>query len=295
MGRKKYITKDFILECNKVHENKYNYSKTNYSGNRDKIIIICPIHGEFEQRAYNHKSGQGCPKCKLDNQRLNSKTFLKKFKSRYNRNYELIDEYVDYKTKIKIKCIKHGEFLQSPEGLMKGYQCPKCLEESKPNLKSFIEKSIEIHGNRYDYSKVDFINNRTKVNIICSEHGEFTQRPSDHYYGNGCPICRESKGERKIRLWLVENNIIFEPQHKFDDCRNILPLPFDFYLPEHNICIEYNGIQHYEIIEQFGGEQGFKQRQINDRIKMVYCKNNDIKLITIKYDDDIRKLKRFML
>lgn len=292
MGRKKNTHEDFIYQCIKIHGDKYDYSKVIYKGNRDKIIINCLSHGEFEQRAYNHKAGQGCPKCKIDNQKLNSEKFIKKFRKLYNRNYILIDNYIDYKTKIKIKCNKHGEFLQSPEGLMKGYQCPNCLKEDKPNLNSFIEKSTKIHGDKYDYSKVNFINNRTKVIIICREHGEFKQRPSDHYYGNGCPVCRESRGERNIRKLLTDNNITFETQHKFNDCRNVLPLPFDFYLPELNICIEYNGVQHYKPFEHFGGEEGFKERQRNDKIKMEYCKNNNINLITIKYNQNINVLNK---
>lgn len=153
----------------------------------------------------------------------------------------------------------------------------------------FFEKCKEIHGNKYDYSKTKYINSSTKVTIICPEHGEFEQTPNNHRFGNGCPVCNESKGERKIRLWLEENNINFEPQHKFDDCKNILPLPFDFYLPDYNTCIEYNGLQHYKIVTYFGGNDGFKQRQINDKLKMEYCNNNNIPLLIIKYNDNILK------
>lgn len=151
----------------------------------------------------------------------------------------------------------------------------------------FIIEAKGKHGDKYDYSKVEYKNAHSKINIICPEHGEFEQTPNNHRLGNGCPICNESKGERKIRMCLEKYNIKYITQHTFDDCKNSRPLPFDFYLPEHNICIEYNGMQHYRVVGHFGGEEGFRQRVINDKIKVEYCNNNNIPLLIIKYNDDV--------
>ena len=151
----------------------------------------------------------------------------------------------------------------------------------------FVYKSKKIHGDKYDYSLVNYINNKTKVEIICSEHGIFKQRPTDHLNGCGCPICRESKGEKKIRNFLNEKKIKFLPQYKFNNCKHILQLSFDFYLPEYNICIEYNGIQHYKPIEKFGGKNQFLIQNKCDNIKKEFCLKNNIKLIIIKYDNNI--------
>lgn len=151
----------------------------------------------------------------------------------------------------------------------------------------FIEKAKIIHGDKYDYSLVEYVNKNVKVKIICNIHGQFEQRPSDHLSGCGCPICRESKGEKKIRNYLISKNIKFIPQHRFDDCKNTLPLPFDFYLPEHNTCIEYNGIQHYKPVDKFGGEESFIIQQKCDKIKKDFCCINSINLIIIKFDDDV--------
>ena len=159
----------------------------------------------------------------------------------------------------------------------------------------FIEKAINKHGNKYDYSLVEYRNNSEKIDIICPIHNRFKQIPNNHLNGNGCPLCKESKGERKIRLFLKENNINFIPQYKFNDCKNILSLPFDFYLPEHNICVEYNGRQHYEPIKLWGGINNLIEIKKRDKIKMEYCKNNNIPLIIIKYNSkNLNKLIRLI-
>lgn len=108
-----------------------------------------------------------------------------------------------------------------------------------------------------------------------------------HLNGNGCPKCRESKGEKIIRGYLIENNFNFISQHKFPDCKDIKTLPFDFYLPEHNICIEFDGRQHYEVIDRWGGVEGLKDQQKKDKIKNKYCENNKIKLFRISYKESI--------
>ena len=105
--------------------------------------------------------------------------------------------------------------------------------------------------------------------------------------GHGCPVCNDSIGEKEITQYLLSNNIEFIPQYTFDGCKNKKKLPFDFYLPAYNICIEYDGLQHFKPVDHFGGEEGFKQRQYNDSIKNQFCRLNDIQLIRIKYDQDI--------
>ena len=106
---------------------------------------------------------------------------------------------------------------------------------------NFLKKSKKIHLDKYDYSKVEYINSSTKIKIICPSHGEFSQTPHNHLIQkNGCPICKESKGERKISTLLKKYNIEYEREYIFDNCKNINKLPFDFYLPDHNICKEYD-------------------------------------------------------
>lgn len=158
----------------------------------------------------------------------------------------------------------------------------------KLTQQEFIDKAIKIHGDKYDYSLVNYINNNTKVKIICKKHGIFEQKPNNHLSNNGCPVCKESKGEKEISKILEEKSINYIAQYKFIDCVNKISLPFDFYLPDYNTCIEFDGIQHFKSIEYWGGSDGLKKRQNNDKIKNDYCLKNNIRLIRVKYNDDIK-------
>ena len=227
--------------------------------------------------------------------KISKKNFIEQSKYIHNNifDYSLV-EYINNTTKIKIICTKHGVFQQIPKAHKNGQGCPTCALESKSikqrkSKSYFVGKSKKIHGETYDYSLVDYINNKTNVIIICGKHGKFEQIPTHHYNGSGCPICKESKGEKEIRNYLIENGVKYIPQYKFDDCRNIKPLPFDFYLPELNMCIEYDGVQHFKVKSLFGGESGLKSRQINDNIKTKYCEYNGISLLRIRYNENIIK------
>ena len=131
----------------------------------------------------------------------------------------------------------------------------------------------------------------TKVTIICRVHGEFHQKPVSHLNGAGCQQCSESRGERTIGQVLDSVGIVYEREKRFGECRDKHSLPFDFYLPDHGVCIEYHGVQHYESVDHFGGEEKFAGRVRRDKIKERYCQRNGIKLIVIPYwEDDIAGL-----
>ena len=150
--------------------------------------------------------------------------------------------------------------------------------------KQFINESNQVHDFKYSYDKLDYISNQTKVIITCPIHGDFKQRPLSHIQGNGCSNCNESKGEKEIARFLNKNNISYYRQHKFHDCRNVFELPFDFYIPSKRTVIEFDGIQHYEPIEHFGGLIALDKLKTNDKIKNDYCEDNYIDLIRIRYD-----------
>jgi len=161
----------------------------------------------------------------------------------------------------------------------------------KSTTEEFIERARKIHGDKYDYSLVEYKNAKTKIKIICSIHGVFEQIPDNHLRKKyGCPFCRESQGEKEIAKILTEMNISFERQKKFEDCKNKLPLPFDFYIPSLNLLIEYQGIQHFKPVDFFGGEKSFKEIIFRDKIKLQYCNRNDTpNLLIIKDLKDIKK------
>lgn len=195
---KKYNIEEQLLKLKEVHNNKYDYSKVEYKGWNKKVCIICPIHGEFWQTLYNHKTGQGCPKCGKQNSAkklsLTLEEFIKKATQVHGDKYDYSKViYVNNSTKICIICPEHGEFWQTPGNHLSGSKCPKCSQCFKNTNIDFIEKAKNVHGNKYDYSKVNYINNYTKVCIICPEHGEFWQSPNHHLKGENCPYCALNK------------------------------------------------------------------------------------------------------
>lgn len=288
---KKLTNNEFIEKAKEIHGETYDYSLVDYVNSRTNVKIVCPTHGEFNQKPNNHLTGAGCQKCYHESKLLDKHSFINKAKQIHGNKYDYSKtEYLNSKSKVTIICPIHGDFEQKASGHLSGKGCVKCFNENKlSNTSEFINKTKIVHGDKYDYSKTNYINDRTKVIITCPVHGDFTQKPSNHLQGQGCPKCCESKGEREIRQYLESNGINYIPQHKFDDCKHILKLPFDFYLPKYNTCIEYHGEQHYKPVKYFGGDDRFLKQQKLDLIKETYCKNNQIKLIVIKYDEKSEK------
>ena len=147
-----------------------------------------------------------------------------------------------------------------------------------------------IHNNKYNYFLVNYKNAKSKVKIICPIHGEFNQTPDAHLSGKNCSHCNSSKGELIVKELLETKNVKFKQQKRFKDCKDIRPLPFDFYLIDYNICIEYDGEQHFKPIKIFKGNKGFKECQKRDKIKTEYCKNNNIPLLRISYNEDVKTI-----
>lgn len=284
----------FISSCLSINGDKYDYSLVEYVNNKTKVKIACKIHGIFEQTPNNHLSKkQSCPKCsKYHFNKLSNIEFVENSIKIHGNLYDYsMSDYLGNKIKVKIVCKTHGIFEQTPNNhISKCQNCPKCVNI---DTNKFIEKCKKIHFDRYDYSIVNYTNARSMIKIICKKHGQFEQRASSHLEGVGCPVCKNSKGEKIINDFLVLNNINFIYQKKFENCINKKPLPFDFYLPDSNTCIEYNGYQHYSPVKFYGGEDGFKKRVNNDITKKVFCKSNNIRLIEIKYNEDILKILKY--
>ena len=279
---KRKTTAEFIEEAKAIHKNKYNYSQVEYINKKTKVKIICPEHGTFEQVPSGHLQGQGCPKCS-GNKKLTTAEFIQEAKVIHGNKYNYSQvEYINSNTKVKIICSEHGVFEQTPKNHLQGKGCIKCAGQNKTTAE-FIKEAKEKHGNRYDYSQVKYINSATKVKIICEEHGVFEQIPSNHLQGQGCPKCNFSKGEQKIESYLNEKNINFESQKRFDKLKHKSYLFYDFYLPDFNLLIEFDGEQHFKAIDWFGGEKGFKQTQKRDKLKNEFAKKNKIDLLRISY------------
>lgn len=301
-GGLKQRSTDFIERCTKIHNGFYNYDKTNYVGQHEKVIIICPIHGDFEQEASLHLKGMGCRQCgnkKIgDSLRSSAEQFIKKSISIHGSDkfdYSRVN-YVNNVTHVTLVCKKHNlEFEQLPSNHFKSiHSCPKCVNENNSLLKytydNFLERSQKIHSDLYDYSEVEYFGVCEKVKIVCKKHGGFMQAPYLHFNGQGCPNCSTSKGELAIKSILEANNIKFEQQKTFPDLVYKRNLKFDFYLPDYNTVIEFHGRQHYEPVEYFGGEEGFKETKFRDKIKKQYCKDSGITYVEITADTDLSSI-----
>jgi hypothetical protein len=288
MGKRLTI-EEFIERARNIFGDFYDYSKVDYKNKRTEVIIICPIHGDFEQLAHSHMLGSGCLKCGVI-KRYNQ-DFVEKSKLIHNNKYDYSKvEYKGANNKVCIVCPNHGDFWQVPISHLKGKGCYKCaLEERTKTLKNFIQEANKVHNSFYSYDKVVYKTNKIKVCIICPIHGEFWQAPKSHIIlAQGCPNCQQSKGEKQIEKWLIQNNIKFIPQKRFEKCKGKRnTLPFDFYLSLKNICIEYDGEQHFSSKEFFGGKEEFEKRKKYDKIKNLFCKNENIILLRISYKEDI--------
>jgi hypothetical protein len=211
---KNYNTKNFIEKAIKIHGNRYDYSKVEYIKSNEKITVICKEHGEFKQVASSHLVGYGCKKCKIYKIKFTTNEFIIESKKIHKEKYDYsLVEYKGCKQKIKIICKNHGIFEQIPKSHLYGMGCRKCGQEltGKKNGSSyeeFINRSKEIYEDKYDYSKVKYLNATTKVIIICKEHGEFTQIPMSH--------LRKMKGCKKCngRYMINTNEFIIEAKKK---------------------------------------------------------------------------------
>ena len=281
---KRLTTEEFIEKAKEIHGDKYDYSKVEYINNKTKVCIICPKHGEFWIKPNTHLTMHiGCPICKR--KIYNIESFINESKKVHGDKYDYSKvNYINSQTKVCIICPEHGEFWQNPNNHINGQGCPKCIKKVN-NIESFIHKAKEIHGDKYDYSKVEYINNKTKVCIICPKHGEFWQRPDAHLYMKaGCSKCKESEGENILyEILKNEFNNVFR-QKKFPWLGR---QSLDFYLPDYNIAIEYQGRQHFEPVSVFGGIKSFWKQITNDLKKYKLCTNNNIKLYYVTFEYDI--------
>ena len=202
MGKKK-TREEFIKDARDAHGDKYDYSKVEYVNSSTKVCIKCPKHGEFWQIPYHHTKGCGCPNCGVENRSekrtLTKEEFIKKARKKHGDEYDYSKvNYVGAHTQIRIICPEHGEFWQTPNGHLSGQGCPKCGGYYPFTKEEWIAVARKKHCDKYDYSKVDYVNSRTKFCIICPEHGEFKQTAIDHTQGCGCPKCKGDKNRERL-------------------------------------------------------------------------------------------------
>lgn len=310
---KRLTKEEYVCRANIVHNFKYDYSLLEYENTKAKIDIICPIHGLWSTTTgWRHLKGDGCPSCGLVavqqlQRRRNSdcaKKFVGKASAIHGDTYDYTRVvYKDVDTEVSVKCAKCDSYFDiTPNSHLRGRGCPTCgqakfiktiYDRQDKCALLFINKAKAIHGDKYEYSQVMYVHSKKRVQITCKIHGEFPMIPNSHLNGQGCPHCKESMGEKNIAVYLDSIGVLYIREHKFPECKSVKPLPFDFYLPEYHACIEFHGGQHYFSVEYFGGEEGFKATQHRDQIKVNYCQQKGIPLLTIPYTD-IKKIPEIL-
>lgn len=288
----KLTTDTFIEKAIKKHGEKFDYSKVEYIDSQTKIIIICPFHGEYEQKANNHLSGWNCRKCKYDNMALkfkdNKKSFIEKAIEIHNNKYDYsLVEYENSQTKIKVICSIHGTFEQRPNRHLQGDGCKLCSAnklslDRRSNLEEFIKKAQKIHKNNYSYEESVYINNFTPISIKCNNcNNTFEPIPYNHTKknGTGCPYCIISSEERRLYEWI---KTICKDKIIQTDRKIISPNELDIYFPKNKLAIEYNGI--------YWHSNRFKPKNYH-LDKTNKCEEQGIELLHIFSDEWIEKLE----
>jgi len=241
-GSKQSDTEKFKEKSNIKHDFKYDYSNVNYINAKTDVEIICPIHGPFPQTPNDHLDGHGCPKCAGKNK--TTEELITEFNKIHGIRYDYsMVNYINALTEVEIICPIHGSFPQLPNKHLSGHGCPDCYGNKKSDTEKFKNKSDIKHDFRYDYSLVNYINNRTDVEIICPIHGPFPQLPSTHLLGHGCPRCSHTISKPETQ-WLDSLNIPDDKEHrnvyiKIKDRKRGFKV--DGFDPITNTILEFNG------------------------------------------------------
>ena len=288
----KLDTESFIKRSLQVHGDKYDYSKVRYINAKSKVCIICPEHGEFWQLPHGHLKGQGCLKCSIlkcgESIKSNTEDFIRKSRLVHGDKYDYSKvEYVTNRTKVCIVCPEHGEFWQIPTNHLKGVGCIECKGRPIKTVEQFISDSRKVHGDKYDYSKVDYINSKTKVCIICPEHGEFWQLPGNHINKiQGCPTCAKFFRKKEIDLYNTLTDAFPNERiiHSYYKAEILSKQEIDIFFPKYNIGIEFQGEQHFIPIDFAGLGSDFARTlyqdcQVRDLKKKEICQKNGITLL----------------
>ena len=259
-----------------------------YMGNDIKIKHLCLIDGNvWEVSPHMILLGTGCPKCALRSKTMSHEEYVCRLHDT-SPHIVVIGRYVNSDTKILHRCFIDGnEWYARPHQMLNGSNCPVCDRRNRTKTHDQYVKEVAIFNQNIEVLGT-YINNKTEIKCRCKIDGYiWTPRADSILFDTGCPVCNMSHGEKEISNYLVHHNIAFIAQYTFDNCKNKFCLPFDFYLPKYHTCIEYDGEQHFRPVDFWGGEEGFRKRNVNDSIKNNFCAVNNITLLRIKYDQDV--------
>lgn len=280
------------------HGPKFDYAASRYQAFTKPIECFCKQHGQFctTPKTHLHTRSGGCPGCRSEQLsralRKSSLQFVQDARDVHGDmyDYSLVD-YQGVLEPVAIGCPVHGVFWMRPARHLEGRGCKQCKfqefsDERRLTFWQFIEAVAEQHGvDRYDYFLEGHVNQRSTLRIKCPEHGVFYQTASSHLRGHGCPSCQHSAGEKRVHDALTALGIAFETQKRFFDCRHKRSLPFDFFVPSHRLLIEFDGKQHFESSDRWGGESQLELVKKRDQIKTDFANHYGLSLLRIPFWD----------
>lgn len=253
-----------------------------YKNGRTKIQIKCNVCGYiWGVRPSSLYMGNGCANCGGTRKKTHEE-FLQEVAEKAPK-IEVLGRYTGSHNLIEVRCKKCGRISKvSSLSLLRRGGCSRCNGTEKKTHEGFVKEMKQINPNIKIIGT--YQNSHTPIEYYCNicKTTSYAQ-PHTLLKTGGCNHSKWSRGEDRIAKWLDDNNIEYLKEYTFSDCRDVLSLPFDFYIPKSNILIEYDGQQHYKVIDYFGGESAFKKVQLHDFIKTKYCLDNNIKLIRIPY------------
>lgn len=285
-GTPKKTHEQFVEEVFAKYGNEYKVLGR-YKTNVTKILIKHIRCGcEWQATPIHLLEGHRCPRCG-GNECYTTELFTKEISRIFEDKIILNGEYKNSKTLIKCKCLIDGyEWEGNPSSLLKGCGCSRCGGNERYTTETYKNKIFQLYQDEYSVLS-EYAGNKTKILVKhnkCNHTWEVT--PSSLTSGYGCPKCNESKGEKRVSKFLENIKLNYTPQYKFQDCKNIKALPFDFYISQYNLCIEYDGELHYKVA-RYGDKDKMKLKldmtQFRDKLKDKYCKENNIKLLRIPY------------
>ncbi len=298
----KQISKaEYISRLISTHAGRYDYTLLpNSLTTNTRVPIVCKDHGVFYQTLGSHLQGTGCPECNWADKKKRTLTkLLTQAREIHGDQYDYSKTtYTDRNAPSVITCKKHGDFMMRLWSHVTGPdKCPLCGSGKKRTTDQFITLAREVHGDRYDYSEANYTNATTKTTIICSVHGPFQQTPDMHCFSDsqGCPQCKSSKGEQRIYQTLKQMGVEdFVCEKTFKGCTNPSTgnqLRYDFWLPSHNLLIEYDGHAHFHPVN-FSGQLSesvvtdrLKLTQQLDQIKTTFAETHGIRILRIPYTE----------
>lgn len=296
MSRHKKTNEQFKQEVYDLVGDEYTFLDS-YQGALTKIRVKHNKCGNIYDVTPNKFAiGTRCPYCNGNHKKTDAE-FKKIVFNLVGSEYTFLDNYVNNYTKLKVKHNKCGHIYKVlPSNFLKGARCYYCYGNPRKTNDQFKKEIFGLVGDEYTFLDA-YVNNNTKLKVKHNKCGHtYEVIPGGFLQGHRCPYCNMPKEEKIIAKILNNFNINYEPQKTFDDLQDKSYLSYDFYIPSQSILIEYQGIQHYESVDHFGGESGFKYQQKHDKMKSDYAKSHKYNLIAVPYTEDtLPKIKKYLI